>query len=59
VTAGEPMSPVAPLVPPDSRSADILGDNIEHLRALPEAWVKGKVDFEVPRQLLGGAVDER
>jgi adenine-specific DNA-methyltransferase len=53
------MSPVAPLVPPDSRSADILGDNIEHLRALPEAWVKGKVDFEVPRQLLGGAVDER
>jgi len=33
--------------------------HIEQLKALfPEAFTEGKVDFEVLRQLLGGAVDE-
>jgi adenine-specific DNA-methyltransferase len=45
---------------PETRSADILAGNIEQLKALfPEAFTEGKIDFEVLKQLLGGAVDER
>jgi len=45
---------------PETQSADILASNIEQLRALfPEAFTEGKIDFEVLKQLLGGAVDER
>jgi len=45
---------------PVTRSADVLGKNIVCLKALfPEAFTEEKVDFEVLRQLLGGAVDER
>ena len=45
---------------PESRSADVVSENLEHLKALfPEAFTEGKVDFEVLKQLLGGAVDER
>ncbi len=45
---------------PETKSADILAENIEQLKALfPEAFTEGKVDFEVLKQLLGGAVDER
>ena len=51
---------------PETRSADVVAENIEHLKALfPEAFTEGpagqagKIDFEVLRQLLGGAVDER
>jgi adenine-specific DNA-methyltransferase len=45
---------------PETRSADIMAGNIEQLRALfPEAFTEGKVDFEVLKQLLGAAVDER
>ncbi len=37
-----------------------MAGNIEQLQALfPEAFTEGKVDFEVLKQLLGGAVDER
>ena len=44
---------------PETRSADVVADNLERLQALfPEAFSEGKVDFEVLRQLLGGAVDE-
>ena len=44
---------------PETRSADAVADNLERLQALfPEAFSEGKVDFEVFRQLLGGAVDE-
>jgi adenine-specific DNA-methyltransferase len=44
----------------ETRSADGVAENIEELRALfPEAFTEGKVDFEVLRQLLGGAVDDR
>jgi len=33
--------------------------NIDHLKSLfPEAFIEGKIDFEVLTQLLGGAIDE-
>jgi adenine-specific DNA-methyltransferase len=45
---------------PDTKSADIVADNIEALRALfPEAFTEGRIDFEVLKGLLGAAVDER
>jgi len=44
----------------ETHSADIVAGNIEQLKALfPEAFTEGKVDFEVLKALLGGAVDER
>ncbi len=45
---------------PEARSADVLGENIQQLKTLfPEAFTEGRVDFDVLKQLLGGAVDER
>ena len=45
---------------PETRSTDVAAENVEHLKSLfPEAFTEGKVDFEVLKQLLGGAVDER
>ncbi len=45
---------------PETHSADIVAENVEHLRAIfPEAFTEGKVDFEVLKQLLGGVVEER
>ena len=45
---------------PVTRSADLVAENLEHLKSLfPEAFTEGQVDFEVLRQLLGAAVDER
>jgi len=45
---------------PETKSADILAENIGHLKALfPEAITEGKVDFEVLRQVLGVAIDDR
>ncbi len=45
---------------PETRSADILAENVDHLKSLfPEAFAEGKIDFDVFKQLLGGAVDER
>ena len=45
---------------PETRSADVVAENLEHLKVLfPEAFTEGKVDFDVLKQLLGGAVDER
>jgi adenine-specific DNA-methyltransferase len=45
---------------PETHSADIVAGNIEQLKALfPEAFTEGKIDFEVLKQLLGSAVDER
>jgi len=44
----------------ETHSADIVAGNIEQLKALfPEAFTERKVDFEVLKALLGGAVDER
>jgi adenine-specific DNA-methyltransferase len=45
---------------PETHSADILSDNIEHLKALfPDAVTEGRIDFDVLRQLLGGEVEGR
>ena len=44
---------------PESRSANIVGENLEKLQALfPDAFTEGKVDFDVLRQLLGSAVGD-
>jgi adenine-specific DNA-methyltransferase len=45
---------------PEIKSADIVTGNIEALKVLfPDAFMEGKIDFEVLKGLLGGAVDER
>ena len=45
---------------PETRSANVVAENLEHLKSLfPEAFTEGKADFEVFRQLLGSAVDDR
>ena len=44
----------------ETKSPDIVAENIEQLKALfPEAFTEGRIDFQVLRALLGGAVDER
>ena len=44
----------------ETKSPDIVAENVEQLKALfPEAFTEGRVDFDVLKQLLGGAVDER
>ncbi|MBK9373808.1 MAG: site-specific DNA-methyltransferase [Holophagales bacterium] len=51
-----------PLTPsdPETKSADVLAENVAALQALlPEAFIEGKIDFEVLKQLLGGTVEER
>ena len=43
----------------EAQSANIVADNLSQLQSLfPEAFAEGKVQFDVLRQLLGGAVDE-
>src|SRR4051794_27289779 len=45
---------------PETKSADPVAENVERLKALfPEAWTEGQLNFDVLKQLLGGAVDER
>lgn len=45
---------------PETKSADVVAENLDALRSLfPDAFREGKIDFDVLKQLLGGAVDER
>ena len=45
---------------PEARSADVLAENVECLKALfPEAFTEGKIDFKILKQLLGAVLDER
>ena len=45
---------------PQTHSPDLVGENIAQLKMLfPEAFTEEKVDFDVLKQLLGGAVEER
>lgn len=45
---------------PETKSADAIAENLDALRSLfPDAFREGKIDFEVLKQLLGSAVDER
>ncbi len=49
---------MAPFEP--TASVDLVQSNLAALRELfPEAFTEGQVDFDVLKQLLGGAVDER
>lgn len=44
---------------PETKSADIVAENIEALSGMfPEAFTEGRIDFDVLKQILGGAVDE-
>lgn len=56
------MSEIKKLVldDPATKSADIVAGNVDALKDLfPEAFKEGGIDFDVLRQLLGGAVDEK
>ncbi len=45
---------------PETESRDIVADNLDRMKELfPEAWTEGRLDFDVLKQLLGGAVDDR
>lgn len=45
---------------PETQSADIVAGNVAALQALfPEAFIEGRVDFDVLKQVLGGAIDDR
>ena len=45
---------------PETRSADVVAENLKHLKALfPEAFTERKIDFDVLRELLGNTVDDR
>ncbi|MCS6265230.1 MAG: site-specific DNA-methyltransferase [Nitrospira sp.] len=44
----------------ETKSPNIVEGNTERLKTMfPEAFTEGKIDFDVLKQLLGGAVDER
>lgn len=48
------------LADPETKSAEIVMGNIAQLKTIfPEAWIEGKIDFEVLKQLLGAAIDDR
>lgn len=45
---------------PETHSPDVVAENLVQLQGLfPEAFTEGKIDFDVLKQLLGGAIDER
>lgn len=52
--------PMNKLTKEDARSLDVVQENLEQLSAIfPEAFTEGRINFEVLRQLLGDAVEER
>lgn len=53
-------TPTSPLLDPETASADLVGTGQEAIKRLfPEAVTEGKIDFDVLKQLLGTAVEER
>ncbi len=45
---------------PETKSTDVVAGNVEYLQArFPEAFVEGRVDFEVLKHLLGGLIEDR
>ena len=45
---------------PEANSANLVAENIARLKEFfPEAFTEGGIDFEVLKQLLGGAVNEK
>jgi adenine-specific DNA-methyltransferase len=62
MTAPRPPASIQPIdkASPEAQSANLVEGNLAQLKALfPEAFTEGRVDFEVLKQLLGTAVDER
>ena len=44
---------------PETCSADLVADNVAQLKALfPDAFIEGKIDFDVLRELLGDTIDD-
>ena len=44
---------------PESSSTDFIAENIAQMtRLFPEAFAEGKVNFAVPEELLGDAIDK-
>lgn len=45
---------------PETKSSDVVSENISALQAVfPDAFREGKIDLDVLKQLLGGAVEDR
>ena len=43
-----------------TRSADVVAENVEHLKAVfREVFTEGRIDFDVFKQLLSGETEER
>jgi adenine-specific DNA-methyltransferase len=62
MTAPRPPATILPIdkASPEAQSANLVEGNLAQLKALfPDAFTEGRVDFEVLKQLLGAAVDER
>ena len=62
MTASRPPATIQPLDKDsaEAQSANLAQANLEQLQRLfPEAFTEGRVDFDVLKQLLGAAVDER
>ena len=62
MTAPQSPATIQPIdkASPEAQSANLVEGNLAQLKALfPEAFTEGRVDFEVLKQLLGAAVDER
>jgi adenine-specific DNA-methyltransferase len=62
MTAHQSPATIQPIdkASPEAQSANLMEGNLAQLKALfPEAFTEGRVDFEVLKQLLGTAVDER
>ena len=62
MTAPQSPATIQPIdkASPEAQSANLVECNLAQLQALfPEAFTEGRVDFEVLKQLLGTAVDER
>ena len=62
MTAPRPPATIQPVdkASPEAQSANLVAGNLAQLKAMfPAAFTEGRVDFEVLKQLLGAAVDER
>ena len=62
MTAPRPPATILPIdkASPEAQSANLVAGNLAQLKAMfPAAFTEGRVDFEVLKQLLGAAVDER
>ena len=62
MTAPQSPATIQPIekASPEAQSANLVEGNLAQLKALfPEAFTEGRIDFEVLKQLLGAAVDER